>query len=39
MGLRTHLRELAGLTRSMSTIFLVLLVLVIIGGGCALLLR
>ncbi len=39
MGLRTHVRELIGSTRTMSTLFIVLLVLIIIGAGCALLLR
>ncbi len=39
MGLRSHLREIAGSTRSMTTIFLVLAVLIVIAGGCALLLR
>ncbi len=39
MGLRSHLRELRGSVKSMQTVFVVLLVLIIIGGGCALLLR
>ncbi len=39
MGLRSHLQEIAGSARSMSTVFFVLLILILIGGGCALLLR
>ncbi len=39
MGLRSHLRELRGSLKSMQTVFVVLLILSMIGGGCALLLR
>ncbi len=39
MGLRSHLRDLRGSMKNMQTVFVVLLVLIVIGGGCALLLR
>ncbi len=39
MSLRSHLREMWGSMKGAATVFLVLLVLIIIGGGCALLLR